>query len=359
MPRFIEKETHEPLDSSFLMGTDKDGTDGKYSFEALKNFFGTSSELESKINSEITARTQADSDIYTTIERASGILENAIDDVTEAVNIINGTDKGLSMREVAQSLISTVYSPQGSIAFANLPALSSAKIGYVYDILDDFTTTSDFREGAGIEVPAGTNIVVTDVNGVKKWDLLGFNIDLSPYQKKILTTPVMVDGTQKTTVEDAITALAEAESSTTDGLPIGSIIPIYSVIVPVGFLPCDGSQYDTTQYPSLYALLGSDRLPDLRESTLVGIGTSDRTDIAAHDVYTLGQFKDDQVGAHQHSMTLINRRGDASYNREGGWCGDPYSDGNWTNSTTAISSGRHGTTTHGKQTGVFFVIKAV
>lgn len=120
MPRFIEKETHEPLDSSFLMGTDKDGVDGKYSFEALKNFFGSEleskinsetnartqadSELETKINSETTARTQADSDIYTTIERASGRLENGIDGLTEAVNIINGNDKGLSMREVAQSL---------------------------------------------------------------------------------------------------------------------------------------------------------------------------------------------------------------------------------------------------------------
>ena len=157
-------------------------------------------------------------------------------------------------------------------------------------------------------------------------------------------------------VNNKLEVLGGANSS---GLPIGTIIPIYSVKVPVGFLPCDGSQYDITQYPSLYLLLGSDRLPDLRESTLVGIGTSDRTEIAEHDVYTLGQFKDDQVGAHQHSMTLINRRGDASYNREGGWCGDPYSNGNWTNNTTAISSGRHGTTTHGKQTGVFFVIKAV
>jgi len=153
--------------------------------------------------------------------------------------------------------------------------------------------------------------------------------------------------------------LENIAGSNGSGLPIGTIIPIYSVKVPVGFLPCDGSQYDTAQYPELYLLLGSNRLPDLRESTLVGIGTSDRTDIAEHDVYTLGQFKDDQVGEHEHSMTLSSRRGDASYSRPGGWGGDPYSDRTDTNNTGAISSGRHGTTTHGKQTGVFFVIKAV
>ena len=39
MPRFIEKETKAPAATSFLMGTDANGIDGKYSQEALKDFF--------------------------------------------------------------------------------------------------------------------------------------------------------------------------------------------------------------------------------------------------------------------------------------------------------------------------------
>ena len=139
-----------------------------------------------------------------------GTLQNNVEDLQTDVGTINGNDTGLSMREVARDVAAGVYTPQGSYLFANLPSLSSTdvKMGYVYDILDDFTTTSDFREGAGIEVPAGTNIVVADVSGSKKWDLLGFNIDLSPYQKKTMSAPVPVGGTPQSTVEGAIGALA-------------------------------------------------------------------------------------------------------------------------------------------------------
>jgi hypothetical protein len=155
-------------------------------------------------------------------------------------------------------------------------------------------------------------------------------------------------------VNNKLEVLSGANSS---GLPIGTIIPIYSVKVPVGFLPCDGSQYDTTQYPELYLLLGSDRLPDLRESTLVGIGASDRTDIAEHDVYTLGQFKDDQLQEHKHYTNQTTWTGFIQngylYSRQtpGAYTGN--------NQVEGVRDGRVGTTTHGKQTGVFFVIKAV
>ena len=80
-----------------------------------------------------------------------------------------------------------VFQPGGSFAFANLPAASAQTLGFVYDITDDFTTTSDFREGAGIDYPAGTNVVVVNVgtaqSPVYKYDILMGN--LSGYQKKM------------------------------------------------------------------------------------------------------------------------------------------------------------------------------
>lgn len=59
--------------------------------------------------------------------------------------------------------------PMGTYTFANLPALASAVEGNMYNVSDQFTTNSDFREGAGLTIPAGSNIYKT---GDGKWDVL-------------------------------------------------------------------------------------------------------------------------------------------------------------------------------------------
>lgn len=77
--------------------------------------------------------------------------------------------------------IGTVYKAAGSVAFASLPTLGAEYEGYVYNVTDSFTTTSDFVEGAGKDYPAGTNVVCIDVSGVYKWDILGGFVDLTGY----------------------------------------------------------------------------------------------------------------------------------------------------------------------------------
>lgn len=137
------------------------------------------------------------------------------------------------------------------------------------------------------------------------------------------------------------------------GLPLGAITAFYGTTAPTGYLICDGSSFDASVYPALAALLGGNTLPDLRECVLVGVGTNDTDTIADHDVYTLGEFKDDQLQNHTHSYTIPNGSG-------GG--GQP-SGTAWTNNTytkqTASMQGRGGDTTHGKQKGVNYIIKAV
>lgn len=59
--------------------------------------------------------------------------------------------------------------PMGTVTFANLPAVSSASAGDMYNISDEFVTTSDFVEGAGITEPAGSNVYKTESG---KWDVL-------------------------------------------------------------------------------------------------------------------------------------------------------------------------------------------
>lgn len=80
-----------------------------------------------------------------------------------------------------QNIIPNVYTIKGSIAFENLP--TEINIGWVYNISNDFITTDNFIEGAGIQCKAGTNIVVVNIGTnetpIKKWDILsvGASID--------------------------------------------------------------------------------------------------------------------------------------------------------------------------------------
>lgn len=78
--------------------------------------------------------------------------------------------------------IGSTYKAKGSVAFANLPSLTSSNEGNVYNVTDAFTTTSDFVEGAGKSYPAGTNVVIVNTSGsTYKYDVLSGLVDLSNY----------------------------------------------------------------------------------------------------------------------------------------------------------------------------------
>ena len=79
--------------------------------------------------------------------------------------------------------ISSTYKPGGSIAFADLPALTAANSGMVYNLTDNFTTTASFVEGAGNTYPAGTNVAIIYTTGGYKYDVLAGFVDLSDYAK--------------------------------------------------------------------------------------------------------------------------------------------------------------------------------
>ena len=77
----------------------------------------------------------------------------------------------------------SAYKPEGSYAFANLPAPSEATLGCVYDVTDAFTTTSSFIEGAGKDYPAGTEIGVVLRDGVYKYNVFSGFVDYSAFAK--------------------------------------------------------------------------------------------------------------------------------------------------------------------------------
>ncbi len=71
-------------------------------------------------------------------------------------------------QDVKDSLGSALR-PMGTRSFANLPALADVEVGDMYNVSDQFTTNGNFEEGAGITVPAGSNVYKT-ASG--KWDVL-------------------------------------------------------------------------------------------------------------------------------------------------------------------------------------------
>ena len=119
------------------------------------------------------------------------------------------------------------------------------------------------------------------------------------------------------------------------------------------WLLADGSTVDATLHPRLAAVMPT--LPDLRECVLVGAGQNTHNSIATHDVYNVGQFRDDQFQDHKHSVTVSDRVGAI-------WTIAPGSSGyyskNTESKTSSGASGRAKTTTHGKQTGVLYYVWA-
>lgn len=81
--------------------------------------------------------------------------------------------------------LSGAYKAGGSVAFADLPAADADHFGMVYNVADAFTTTEDFIEGADVDYPANSNVVIVendDATGYA-YDVIQGGIDLSAYVK--------------------------------------------------------------------------------------------------------------------------------------------------------------------------------
>lgn len=149
-----------------------------------------------------------------------------------------------------------------------------------------------------------------------------------------------------------ITDSFDSENILFADMPIGTIVPYGGSGAPTMFLLCDGSEVAKATYPELYEVIGdafgtaSDAtlfcLPDLRECVPVGVGKNITKSIANHDRYNLGQFKDDELGTHDHPLKTVTT---ATYNTAGVPVGVAV------NNTPT-------TATHGKQVGVNYIIKA-
>lgn len=90
-----------------------------------------------------------------------------------------------NVNTLINAAVATVYTPKGSIQTLEElnTKVNTGKVGDVWNMSAEFTTDAGFVEGPGKKYPAGTNVVLVDVSGLKKWDVLAGSIDLSAYIK--------------------------------------------------------------------------------------------------------------------------------------------------------------------------------
>lgn len=115
---------------------------------------------------------QTDTEVETSIETA----------------LANNGDPYQTEGEVEQAIADAIVGalkPKGSCTFEELPTPSASVLHNMYDVTNAFTTTDDFREGAGHKYTAGTNVAVinsgTDQNPIYKYDVMPGPVDLSAY----------------------------------------------------------------------------------------------------------------------------------------------------------------------------------
>lgn len=182
--------------------------------------------------------------------------------------------------------------------------------------------------------------------------------------------------------------------------PVGTVRALSTKSIPYGWLEANGQAISRTKYAELFEeystqLYDTDlthtllsrygvgdgsttfNLPDYREVALVGVGTNGTVTIATHDEYTLGEFKDDQMqkitGSLYGQNAMYDGQGQSTCSAAGGafyMGGGGVTRSNISRSGTSsmrdtlLDSSRVTRTssinvTHGKQTGVTYLIKVL
>lgn len=99
--------------------------------------------------------------------------------------------------------------------------------GYVYNIINEFTTDANFVEGAGKKIVDGTNIVPVNVGTedapVYKWDLLAASLQTDSFQTKVLVNPLTVFANGTPTVYAAAADLPATEAAATATITDGMV----------------------------------------------------------------------------------------------------------------------------------------
>lgn len=132
----------------------------------------SASSAATSMSTASTKASEAESSATSAGNSASAATSKASAASTSASNAATSEANAKKYYEQAKAIsesFSGALRPMGTVTFANLPSVLSASAGDMYNISDEFVTTSDFVEGIGHTEPAGSNVYKTESG---KWDVL-------------------------------------------------------------------------------------------------------------------------------------------------------------------------------------------
>ena len=274
-----------------------------------------------------------------------------------------------------------IFSENKTLTGTPLKAGNVVRVCFTQDIMGLDTTSVLQLEYNEVDKNVKVNKDGTLVNFVAKEIVT----NTYKYVQAYTVLEMFYDGTQFVILGDPIVLSGATfkvrASGRVAGGDIGDIKAIPYVDIPYGWKECNGQTVSRTEFAELFTLFGQSydgdpthtllsrygtgdgsttfNLPDYREVTLVGAGQNgtEGNALATHDVYTVGQFKDDQLQNHTHTTSRPWPTPGQNW---------PLAAGNTfqitTQETDGVTTGmgfRMGTTTHGKQKGVKFIIKVL
>ena len=165
----------------------------------------------------ITDDGSADEAIYTKAEIDAMLGTAASKDYTDTVRP-NDHDlvESNAVYAAINNAVSSIYTPRGDLTCAELTSalLIEANVGNVYQMSDSGTTSALFINGAGHTISVNDNVGIIKAGAdTYMFNLMGNAFDLHDYQKQDLSTPIIIGGTSRTTVESALSALNDVDAT--------------------------------------------------------------------------------------------------------------------------------------------------
>lgn len=156
--------------------------------------------------------------------------------------------------------------PRGTVAFADLPQLADCVVGWMFNISDEFTTTDDFKEGAGNTVPAGANIYktsdgkwdvlagtpVTGIKGAKEDSFRRGNVEITA--ENVGAVAVGGDTAENTVTFNTASARENLESGEKHNILFGKIAKWFADLKTVAF---SGNYNDLSNKPAIPAVVNN------------------------------------------------------------------------------------------------------
>ncbi len=210
--------------------------------------------------------------------------------------------------------------PMGTVKFAELPALSLVTAGDMYNISDEFVTTTDFKEGAGNTQAAGTNVYktvdgmwdclagspVTGVKGANETTFRRGNVNITPENIGALAS----EGDAKDTTVTFTQATARTNVASGDKMSIlfGKIAKWFTDLKAVAFT---GSYNDLNNKPVIDASLSTSSSNAIQNKTVASLvyGKIVSTNDDWNDITTGYNLANGNWSADKHAPVGAFRRG--------------------------------------------------